>query len=157
MSYSVLLYHIIWRTKYSYYTINPDHERDLYGYIYGLCENKRCKLLRIGGIANHIHMFVGIRPDIKVSEFIQVIKVESCKWMKERRLMFPIFDGWADGYGAFSYSEKDKYMIINYIKNQKKHHEIQDLMEEYAKILKEWKIDIKEDRFLHDDKGLPRP
>ncbi|MCQ2224925.1 MAG: IS200/IS605 family transposase [Paludibacteraceae bacterium] len=157
MSHSVLFYHMIWRTKFSNPTINPAYENKLYAYISGYCQRKRCKLYQIGGIANHIHILVDIRPDIKISEFIQVLKVESSKWMKDNRIMYPVFEGWADGYAVFSYSEKDKYMIVNYIKNQKKHHEARSLITEYEQILKEWNVDIKDDRFLHDDKGHPRP
>jgi hypothetical protein len=36
---------------------------------------------------------------------------------------FPDFQGWEEGYAAFTYSYKEKDMLINYIKNQHKHHQ----------------------------------
>jgi hypothetical protein len=33
-----------------------------------------------------------------------------------------MFDGWQNGYGAFTYSIKEKETLIQYVKNQKEHH-----------------------------------
>lgn len=41
---------------------------------------------------------------------------------------FPLFEGWQDKYGAFTYSVREKDMIINYIKNQKEHHKTESFM-----------------------------
>ena len=105
MSHVVLYYHIIWRTKRSERTIAEAYDRDLYAYILGYCERKHCKLIRIGGASDHLHMLVTIRPDIAVSDFMQVLKVETSKWMKIQRDKFPMFDGWGNGYaGPMTYS-----------------------------------------------------
>lgn len=53
--------------------------RELYAYILGYCERKECKLIRIGGMSDHIHMLVSIKPTISVSEFVQVLKTETSK------------------------------------------------------------------------------
>jgi hypothetical protein len=49
------------------------------------------------------------------------LKVSTSVWMKERGL-FPLFDGWADGYGSFTCSYMDLGDLIDYIKNQQEHH-----------------------------------
>jgi len=49
------------------------------------------------------------------------IKVASSIWMKTSN-NFPKFDAWQEGYGAFTYSIREKDMIINYVKNQKEFH-----------------------------------
>lgn len=36
--------------------------------------------------------------------------------------LFPRFKGWAEGYGSFTCSYKDKNNLIEYIKNQQSHH-----------------------------------
>lgn len=151
MSHIVLYYHIIWRTKNSQHTIPEAHEKELYAYILGYCQKKGCKLIRIGGTSNHIHMFVSIRPDIAVSNFMQVLKVETSKWIKEQDDSFPHFEGWGNGYAAFSYCERDKEMIRNYIINQKKHHAIKSFQDEYRELLCEWGIDPDQDFFLKDE------
>ena len=47
------------------------------------------------------------------------MKIASSIWIKENNI-FPGFDGWQDGYGAFTYSIKEKDRLIEYVKNQKK-------------------------------------
>ena len=42
--------------------------------------------------------------------------------MDEECGKFPEFEEWQDGYGTFTYSIREKDMIINYVKNQKEHH-----------------------------------
>lgn len=150
MAHVVLYYHIVWRTKRSEHTIAEAYERDLYAYILGYCKRKECKLIRIGGMPDHIHMLVSIRPDITVSEFVQVLKTESSKWMKSERGKFPRFEGWGNGYAAFTYCERDKDMIRNYIINQKAHHHVHSFREEYESLLSEWGIDPATDLFLRD-------
>jgi hypothetical protein len=47
-------------------------------------------------------------------------KLGSTAFIKERKL-FIEFIGWQDGYGAFTYANRDN--VINYVKNQEKHHQ----------------------------------
>jgi len=55
--------------------------------------------------------------------------------------LFPEFIGWQEGYGAFTYSLKDKETIINYIKNQKEHHKTETFDDEFKKLLTEHGIE----------------
>ena len=116
-----LLYHIIFRTKDSLKTINLVNAPLLYNYIFGICRNKNCKLYRIGGVTDHIHIFAGLPPTLCVSDFVKLIKTESNKFMKNHRSEFPKFGGWGTGYCALTYSSRDREMIINYIKQQPEH------------------------------------
>jgi hypothetical protein len=43
--------------------------------------------------------------------------------------------GWQEGYGAFTYSIREKDMIINYLKNQKEHHKSESFYDEYKRLL----------------------
>ena len=137
MSYTNLLYHIIFRTKDSLKTINLVNAPLLYNYIFGICRNKSCKLYRIGGVTDHIHIFAGLPPTLCVSDFVKLIKTESNKFMKNHRTEFPKFGGWGTGYCALTYSSRDREMIINYIKQQPEQHlglgyadELRELLEE---------------------------
>ena len=60
MSYTKLIYHIVFRTKYSVKAINKDNERDLYAYIYGIATNYDAYVYRIGGMPDHIHILITI-------------------------------------------------------------------------------------------------
>lgn len=149
MSYTKLLYHIVFRTKNSKKSISEQHENELYAYILGMINNKKSKLYRIGGMPDHIHLLVDIHPTYAVSDFMRELKEYSSKWLLCNP-NFPFFDGWAISFAAFSYNLREKDIIINYIKNQKKHHKKASFEEEYRKFLIENGIAIDERYFLKE-------
>lgn len=148
MSLTVFYYHIVWRTKCSQRTLTS---RDrLYAYIMGFCKNKGCWLSSVGGVDDHIHMLICIRPEMCVSSFMQVLKVETAKWMKQNREFFPYFDGWAKGYAGFTYCERDRQKIDRYIANQEEHHKRMSFQDEYQAMLRAWGIASQADTFMQD-------
>ena len=62
MSYSILFYHIVFRTWRSQMTIPLDHERELYAYILGIVNNMGGTLVRIGGMPDHLHLLLALPP-----------------------------------------------------------------------------------------------
>lgn len=149
MSYTHLLYHIVFRTKNGINTIPEQHEKELYAYMMGIINNKKSKLYRIGGVGNHIHLLVDIHPTIAVSDFMKELKEYSSKWLKTNP-NFPDFKGWAVSFAAFTYNLNDKQIIIDYIKNQKEHHKKESFETEYRNFLIENGIEIDERYFLND-------
>lgn len=147
MAYRQIFYQIVFGTKYRKPTINKEFETELYKYIYGIIKNKKCKLYRINGIEDHIHIMSDLNPTICLSDYVKDIKVASSIWMKESG-KFPLFEGWQDKYGAFTYSVREKDMIINYIKNQKEHHKKESFYDEFRRLLIENEIDFDEQYFL---------
>lgn len=150
MSHISLTYHIIWRTKRSEHTINPQYERMLYAYILGICKEKKCHLYRINSMPDHLHMCIEIHPTIAVSSFMQILKQETSRWMTEHHAEFPMFDGWGNGYAAFTYSVKERPTVVEYIKNQKIHHHKTTFRDEYEGLLRQFGIDFDKDMFLKD-------
>ncbi|GHT15652.1 transposase [Bacteroidia bacterium] len=149
MSYTKLLYHVVFRTKYGKTTIPEAHEKELYAYIMGVIKNKKSKLYRIGGTENHIHLLFDIHPTIALSDFVKELKEYSSKWLKQN-LNFPNFEGWAVSFAGFSYNLNDKQTIIDYIKNQKEHHKTVSFEDEYRQFLMDNGIEIDERYFLKD-------
>ena len=121
MAFRQILYHIVFRTKFSRKTLNQENVQELYKYIWGVIKNKNCMLFRINGMEDHIHILSDLHPSISLADYIKDIKVASSKWAKQNRI-FPDFEGWAKKYAAFTYSYKEKQLLINYIKNQQQHH-----------------------------------
>ncbi len=146
-TYRQIYYQIVFGTKYRQPTINEAHDIELYKYIYGIIKNKKCKLYRINGIEDHIHIMSDLHPSVCLSDYVKDIKVASNLWMKESSL-FPEFEGWQDGYGAFTYSVREKDMIINYVKNQKEHHKVETFYDEFKRLLLENDIEFDEKYFL---------
>ena len=115
------LYHIVINTYRRQMTLGDAQSEELYRYIWGIIKNRRCVLYRIGGIENHIHMLVGLHPDVSLSSLVRDIKQSSSKWAKQSGL-FPRFEGWGKEYGAFTCGYSAKDAVIAYIKGQREHH-----------------------------------
>lgn len=139
-TYRQIFYHIVFGTKHREQTINEENESELYKYIWGILKNKKCKLYRINGMPDHIHIFCDLHPNVNLSNLVKDIKIATNLWMKESGL-FPDFIGWQEGYGAFTYSLKDKATVINYIKKQKHHHKTETFDDEFKKLLTEHGIE----------------
>jgi putative transposase len=135
-SHRQILYQIVFGTKNRKPTIKDDQSEKLYKYIWGIVKEHRCQLYRINGVADHIHIASDLHPSISLADYIKNIKVASSLWMKESTL-FPHFEGWQEGYGAFTYSIKEKDNLIEYIKNQKVHHQSESFYDEYKRLLVE--------------------
>lgn len=145
-SYRQIIYHITFRTKYNIPAIVPEHKRELYKYIWGIIKNKRCILFQINGTENHVHILTDLHPSICLADYMKDIKVASSLWMKQSG-KFPEFRGWAESYGAFTASYRNKQVIINYIKNQEEHHKKVSAEREYIRLLKENGVNY-DDRFI---------
>ena len=146
-TYRQIYYQIVFSTKNREHTIAEEFEQDLYKYIWGIIDKHKCKLYRINSMPDHIHIFSDLHPTICLSDYVKDIKVASSIWIKESG-KFPHFTSWQEGYGAFTYSIRDRDMIINYIKNQKEHHKKENFYYEYKMLLIENGIEFDEKYLL---------
>ncbi|MBR4715683.1 MAG: IS200/IS605 family transposase [Bacteroidales bacterium] len=149
MSYTSTMYHIIVRTHSSERTISEEHERDLYAYVMGIVDEVGGKLYRIGGMPDHIHLFLSLPANLSMSDFVQRMKTATSKWLKANPV-FPHWSGWSKEYAGFSYSAKEKDRVANYIRNQKEHHKHTSFAEEYRAFLEENGLTVDERYFLKD-------
>lgn len=149
MSYTNLVYHIVFRTYRSIPAIEEAHEREFYAYVHGYIMHHRAKLYRIGGMPDHVHMLVSLPADLAVSEFVRGLKYATNGWMRNNP-SFPIFAGWGEGYAAFTYSKDQIPVVKNYIINQKEHHRQTTFAEEYRKFILDCGGIIDEKYFLKD-------
>jgi len=138
-TYTQLIYHIIFSTKHREPTLIKDHRRRLFAYIHQLLTNKKCHLYRINGVEDHLHILTHIHPTIALASLIKDIKLACDDLIKEEEI-FPDFQGWQDGYGAFYESIKAKERLMNYIKNQEEHHRKVTFLDEYKTLLNEYEI-----------------
>lgn len=142
-SYRQHYYHIIFETKFRNPTIPNEYSPLLYKYIWGFIENKKCKLYRINGYEDHVHLLVDIHPTIAISNFVKNLKVSTSLWLKGKT-EFNKFDGWSEGYASFTISHSIKDAVVEYIKDQKDHHKVLTFKEEYEALLKEFGIEFDE-------------
>jgi putative transposase len=135
-SYRQHLYHVVIRTDHNLPTLNQDHAGELYSYLTGILRNKKCHLYRINGVETHIHVLTDMHPSLAPADIVRDMKASSSIWIKKSKL-FPLFEGWSEGYGSFTCSYRDLDRLIEYVKNQQDHHRKITFEEEYRIILSE--------------------
>ena len=92
---------------------------------------------------DHIHILIGMRPTQSLSDLMQDIKGSSSRWINENRFLSTRFS-WQEGYGAFSHSKSHVNRVIQYIKNQEKHHQQKTFINEFKDILDQFKVEYDE-------------
>ena len=123
--------------------IQTEWKDELYKYITGIVKNNGHKLIAINGMPDHVHIFIGMKPDQSVSDLLQDIKGGSSKWINEKRFVRGKFQ-WQLGYGAFSYSQSHIDNVIRYIQRQEEHHKRKTFKEEYVALLKAFQVEHNE-------------
>lgn len=124
------LVHCVFSTKERCNAI-PDPPR-LWQYIGGIARAKNILLLAAGGTSNHLHLLIALPAALALSKAVQELKGNTSKWMNE---IAPPF-AWQQGYGAFSVSQSQKQVVIDYIDGQQKHHAQWSFEQEFIALLK---------------------
>jgi REP element-mobilizing transposase RayT len=148
-TYTQIHIQLVFAVKFRRALIQDSYKQELYQYITGIVQSYGHKLLAINGVADHIHIFIGMRPTQSISDLMQDIKGNSSKWINEKKFLNVKFE-WQGGYGAFSYSKSHVQNVINYVKNQEKHHAKQTFRDEYIEFLKKFDIEYDE-RYIFQD------
>jgi REP element-mobilizing transposase RayT len=146
-TYSQSIIQIVFSTKLRESTLIKSERDELFKYIWGVISHKKCHLYRIGGIENHIHIATSLSSTITVADLVKDIKLASSDYIKRNNL-FPDFGGWQNGYSWFTYSYKDKDRLIEYIKNQEKHHHEKSYKDELIDLLNEHGVEFDEKYLL---------
>jgi putative transposase len=135
-TFTQILYHIVFATKDRQRVLSPEKRQELYKCIWGILRNKDCHLYRIGGVEDHVHILTSLHPGVSLADLLKTIKVSTSMWIKEHRL-FPQFEGWQEGYSAFTDSIQEKDVLVKYIKGQEEHHRMRTFKEELTELLKQ--------------------
>jgi REP element-mobilizing transposase RayT len=146
-TYTQILYQLVFSTYKREKTLTSENRKELFQYIWGILKNKQCHLYRLNGVEDHIHIITHIHPTLAPANLVKDIKIASSAMINEKNL-FTNFNGWQDGYGAFTYAVKEKERLTEYVKNQEEHHKTMTFKEEYTALLKEHEIEFDEKYLL---------
>jgi REP element-mobilizing transposase RayT len=146
-TYTQILYQIVFCTRNRKNSLIKENRHELFKYVHGILVKKKCHLYRINGVSDHIHLVTHIHPTISLAVLVKDIKLASTSYIKDQ-FLFPGFDGWQDGYGAFTYSIDARDNLIEYVKNQEDHHRVKTYREEYVQLLNEHGIEYDEKYLL---------
>ena len=120
MPYWRLFYHVVWGTKNRLPLIESAWEDDLHGYIWGKATALECIPHAINGMSDHLHVVISVPPKLSIATVIGKLKGSSSHHVNER-CMDSAF-AWQAEYGILSFSERSLSRVVDYVKNQKKHH-----------------------------------
>ena len=137
-TFTQLYVHIIFSTRNREKSLSKSFREEVFKYTAGIINKKGHKSLAVNGAIDHIHIFLGFKPAIKISDFVKDIKLTTGDFIKERKFVNNFY--WQEGYGAFTYSHSQLNDVINYIKNQEKHHKRKTFKEENLEFLEKFEI-----------------
>lgn len=133
-TFSLLLYHIVFSTQERAPFIDPELRDHLYPYLAAIVRNESGSLLAIGGMPDHVHLLVRLKPTACLADLLRSIKANSSRWVHERSGPARRF-GWQEGYGAFSVSQSSSAGVCKYIQNQEERHRKKSFEEEWMNLL----------------------
>lgn len=142
-TYSQIYIQIVFAVKGRENLISKIHREELHKYITGIVQNRGQKMLSIFCMPDHVHLLVGIKPSITISDLVRDIKVGSSNFINQQHLVKGKFN-WQEGFGAFSYSKSQIDSVIKYILGQEEHHKKTTFKEEYFDFLRKFEIDYDE-------------
>jgi REP element-mobilizing transposase RayT len=128
--------------------IKKEWKNDLEKYIIGIVQNHKHKLLAIGSMPDHIHIYLGYDVNQLIPDLVEEIKTSSNAWIKDKNLSKFRFE-WQKGYGAFTHSRSQLDAVVKYVLNQENHHRKKSFREEYLEMLKKNAIEFK-DEYVFD-------
>ena len=120
--------------------IKNEHKEELHKYITGVIKKKNQKLIAINCMPDHTHIFIGLKPNMALSDLVRDIKNNSSTFINKKKWIPGKFK-WQRGFGAFSYSHSQIDKVIKYIQNQEQHHAHKSFREEYLEFLKKFSIE----------------
>ena len=147
-TFAQIYIHIVIVVKKRDNLIPKANREELFEYMAGIIRNKGQKPIIINGTGNHVHIFLGLKPDMKISDLVRDIKNNSTNFINKMKWFNRKFS-WQTGYGTFSYGESQVETVFNYIKNQENHHKKKTFKEEYLEFLKKFNVEYNE-KYLFD-------
>jgi REP element-mobilizing transposase RayT len=142
-TYTQCYFHVVFAVKNRDALIRKEWKDELEMYITGIVQNHRHKLLAIGAMPDHIHIFLGYNVNQLLPDLVEEIKTSSNSFIKKKRLSKFKFE-WQKGYGAFTHSHSQIDAVAKYVLSQEEHHKKKSFKEEYFEILKNKNVEFKE-------------
>lgn len=147
-TYTSILLHVVFSTKHREPWISPDLRERLYPYLGGIIRSDKGVLYEVGGVEDHIHLYLRWRPDRSISDFMRDLKSGSSLWVHQEFPKLRAF-AWQEGYSAFSVSKSQEGAVKAYIAGQEEHHRKEDFKTELLRMLRLNEVELDE-RYVFD-------
>ena len=147
-SLSKVILHIIFSTKNREPWLDSSVRPRMHAYLATICHNIDADFVRIGGVADHVHIVTTLPRTLSQAEPMERLKKASSKWIKALDVRYRGFF-WQRGYGAFSVSPSQLDSVLEYVNDQQEHHRTRTFQEEYRELLRKHRVDFDE-RYVWD-------
>jgi REP element-mobilizing transposase RayT len=147
-SLSHVLVHLIFSTKDRRPFLNDTIRVEMNTYLASVLNSSDNICVRIGGVADHVHIALFIARTESIAKIIERLKVSSSKWIKTKGPEFARFS-WQRGYAAFSVSPSDRTALVKYIDAQTTHHQRRDFQAEMRAMFAKYGVEFDE-RYVWD-------
>ena len=127
-----LHYHVVFSTKERQPLIHPERRPRLHSYLGGMIRGLNGVAEIVGGVEDHVHLLVSLRPANCLADVMRDLKKGSSNWVKDnlnRRF------AWQEGYAAFTVSPGATGSVRNYIAGQESHHAKSSFSDELKDLL----------------------
>ena len=132
-TYLSLHYHLVFGTKNREALIVPELRARLHDYLGGTIRGLGGYPEGIGGVADHVHLLVGLKSTHCLPDVLRELKKASSAWVHEE-IDLRVF-AWQEGYAAFTVSATSREAVRHYIANQEEHHRMKSFREELVEML----------------------
>ena len=144
-THTSLHYRLVFFTKERHPFIATAWRERLYAYLGGVVKSLEGMPEAIGGVADHVHLLIGLKATHRLSDVMREVKAVSSGW---------VHDGigdrgfhWQEGYGAFTVGAPQCPDVGQYLARQEEHHRTRTFQEEYLEFLQRGGVEY-EERYL---------
>lgn len=132
-TYLSLHYHLVFGTKHREALMAPEWRTRLHDYLGGTIRGLGGFPEGVGGVADHVHLLVGLKATHGLADVMRELKKASSTWVHDE-IGLRAF-AWQEGYAAFTVSATSRDAVRHYIANQEEHHRVKSFREELIEML----------------------
>lgn len=147
-TFSKMYIQVVFAVKGRQNLLHENFRQEVFKYMAGIIEAKGQKSIIVNGVSDHVHLFIGLKPSMALSDLIRDVKNNTSNFINKKKFLPGKFS-WQVGFGAFSYSHSHIENVYNYILKQEKHHKKKSFKEEYIEMLENFKLNTKKNICLN--------
>ncbi len=154
-TYSQIYIQLVFVVKNRQTFLKKEWREEVFKYMSGIVTAKGQKSIIINGVEDHVHLFMGLKPSMRLSDLARDIKNNTTNFINDKKYLNTKFS-WQNGYAAFSYSHSHIDNVYQYILNQEEHHKKKTFKREYLQLLEKFNIEFNENylfEFFDDEEA----
>lgn len=133
-TFTSLHYHLVFATKHREPWFALEMRSRIHEYLGGSIRGIGGVAHIVGGVSDHVHLLVGLKPTHCLADVMREMKKASSIWIRNELNLAEF--AWQEGYAAFTVSAANQDAVRKYIANQEEHHRKVGFREELIGFLK---------------------